>query len=139
MIFRQSVWNIVEQIPSHFNQCCWSSEYLQFLIFSFSLLSQHLFRGDRGFKVFAFEIVKVFLAVPVGFYMSWTSVMEEFYKELQASDLQLYWKRDHCTVIFKDFTKFYKNYYSIVHSELFLEKVVPKFVKYKESQLSKIC
>ena len=47
-------------------------------------------RGDMVFKVFAFEIVKVFLAVPVGFYMSWTSVMEEFYKELQASDLQLY-------------------------------------------------
>ena len=74
-----------------------------------------------GFKVFAFEIVKVFLAVPVGFYMSWTSVMEEFYKELQASDLQLYWKRDHCTVIFKDFTEIYENYYSRTASESFTQ------------------
>ena len=28
--------------------------------------------------------MKVFLAVPVGFYMSGTSLMEEFYKEMQT-------------------------------------------------------
>ena len=55
-----------------------------FFIFSPSLLSQHWFRGEGGFKVFAFDIAKVFLVVPLYFLTDciFAADLNRFYEEL---------------------------------------------------------
>ena len=59
--------NIGTNLLPPFNQCFQLPKHVQFLIFSHSLLSQHWFRREWGFKIFAFDIAEVFLVVSLYF------------------------------------------------------------------------
>ena len=67
--------------------CYNQSKYVLYLIISFSLFLQHWFRGEGrwGFKVFVFDIVKVFLVVPLYLLNDYLKIMWKKSLNLKSS------------------------------------------------------